>query len=257
MSLPRYLNETYYKPRLKLIKQAFPNGLYNFIHKHEPSRLAQFLNNYTIKVTCFSRKDNDLKNSILIEVYWNHRNKFPESVFEYDDKYTRSIQGKKYKLLTINSIEVKDCEIKFDFKFTERGIQYEEIELLKSKKVFRYKDFYVYCRNKRECFFIKNEYRISRILKKWKKACNIKTRVYNSRCFPESLKLLIFEKDGYRCKCCGKHKDKLTKKQHLEVDHIVAWVDGGKTTYKNGQTLCSSCNKAKHHIKKYVKELSI
>jgi hypothetical protein len=36
---------------------------------------------------------------------------------------------------------------------------------------------------------------------------------------------------------------------HLEVDHIQAFADGGLTTYSNGQTMCSECNKAKHHTK--------
>ncbi len=256
MSLPRYLNETYYKPRLKLFKQAFHDGLYDLFFKRSSAILERY---YMFNISRFASEGhrNYLKESILFEVYYHHAKRFPESVFEYNYKYPYPVPGKKYELLIINSIQIKDCKVEFDFKFTERGVWYEEIKLLKSKKIFRYNDFYVYCRDKRECFFIKNEYRISRILKKWKKACNIKTKVYNSRFFPESLKLLIFEKDGYRCKCCGKHKDKLTKKQHLEVDHIVAWADGGKTTYKNGQTLCSSCNKAKHHIKRYVKELSI
>jgi len=43
--------------------------------------------------------------------------------------------------------------------------------------------------------------------------------------------------------------------EHLEADHIKAWVDGGKTKLSNAQTLCSTCNKAKHHVKKIKKEL--
>ena len=83
----------------------------------------------------------------------------------------------------------------------------------------------------------------------------IEHKVYKQRTFPVTLKAIIFERDKYKCRICGRHRDKLKKKEHLEVDHIKAWIDGGETTYHNGQTLCSSCNKAKHHVKKIKKEL--
>jgi len=75
------------------------------------------------------------------------------------------------------------------------------------------------------------------------------------RIFKGRLRQLVFEKDNFKCVYCGKGiKDGVS----LEVDHIKAWEDGGKTVYDNGQTLCSDCNKGKHHIKKYnnkIKEL--
>jgi hypothetical protein len=78
----------------------------------------------------------------------------------------------------------------------------------------------------------------------------IRSKEYKSRSFPPSLRILIFENDNYTCKICNKHKDKLPESEHLEIDHIVEWEDGGKTSYNNGQTVCSSCNKGKHHAKK-------
>jgi len=79
------------------------------------------------------------------------------------------------------------------------------------------------------------------------------SRVYASRNFPSSLRVLIFERDNYTCKICGRHKDSLIEDGlHLEVDHIIEYEDGGETTYNNGQTVCSCCNKGKHHAKKKI-----
>lgn len=85
------------------------------------------------------------------------------------------------------------------------------------------------------------------------KIAETRDKVYASRSFPVSLRAIIFERDGYCCQVCGKHKAELIKNgSHLEVDHIVPWVDGGLTTYDNGQTICSPCNKGKHHAAQYI-----
>lgn len=78
-------------------------------------------------------------------------------------------------------------------------------------------------------------------------------KVYKSRQFPHVLRNLIWRRDNYTCQICLMDRGKLRiEGRHLEVDHIEAWVDGGLTTYSNGQTICDSCNKAKHHAKKYL-----
>jgi 5-methylcytosine-specific restriction endonuclease McrA len=80
----------------------------------------------------------------------------------------------------------------------------------------------------------------------------IRKRTYASRAFPSSLRAIIFERDNYTCRTCMRDRKALSQVGfHLECDHIVAWEDGGLTTYDNGQTLCSECNKAKHHTKHY------
>jgi 5-methylcytosine-specific restriction endonuclease McrA len=80
----------------------------------------------------------------------------------------------------------------------------------------------------------------------------LRSKVYRSRTFPPALRSLIIERDGHRCMNCGKHREELVPLGlRLEVDHIVAVVDGGKTTYGNGETLCNECNIAKHHNKTY------
>jgi hypothetical protein len=79
--------------------------------------------------------------------------------------------------------------------------------------------------------------------KYWK---NIESRMYKG-----TLRQLIFERDNFSCQLCGIHRDEAIKKGlHLEIDHITEWEDGGKTTYENGQTLCSECNKAKFRVKR-------
>jgi len=86
-----------------------------------------------------------------------------------------------------------------------------------------------------------------------KRITDLQCKVYLSRNFPLTLRTIIFERDRYQCQQCGRSRDKLFSLDlHLEVDHIVSWEDGGKTTYSNGQTLCNQCNIAKHHTKSYL-----
>lgn len=73
---------------------------------------------------------------------------------------------------------------------------------------------------------------------------------YKSRTFTGKLRMLIMMRDQHRCRLCGKSADSLRHNEHLEVDHIVSWSDGGRTTYKNGQTVCSTCNKGKFHAER-------
>jgi len=81
----------------------------------------------------------------------------------------------------------------------------------------------------------------------------IRERVYSSRLFPSTLKAIIFERDNYMCRLCLRDRENLQKAGlNLECDHILAWEDGGLTSYDNGQTVCSECNKAKHHAKHYL-----
>lgn len=80
----------------------------------------------------------------------------------------------------------------------------------------------------------------------------VRNKVYASRNFPATLREVIFQRDEYRCQICGRERTTLSALgRHLEVDHILAFVDGGKTKYQNGQTLCNECNIAKHQSKSY------
>jgi 5-methylcytosine-specific restriction endonuclease McrA len=44
---------------------------------------------------------------------------------------------------------------------------------------------------------------------------------------------------GFRCEMCRARLDR------FEADHVVPWSKGGKTDVRNGQALCSSCNRKK------------
>ena len=64
----------------------------------------------------------------------------------------------------------------------------------------------------------------------WQTICRVERgRVSNK------MRFSIYERDGYRCKKCGRTDD-------LEVDHIFPISKGGKSTYDNLQTLCHRCN---------------
>ena len=55
------------------------------------------------------------------------------------------------------------------------------------------------------------------------------------------MRFAIYERDGYRCCNCGRSDNE----SNLEIDHIRPISKGGKSTYNNLQTLCSTCNKNK------------
>ena len=50
------------------------------------------------------------------------------------------------------------------------------------------------------------------------------------------MRFSIYDRDGYRCKMCGR------KTNDLEIDHIFHISKGGKSEYSNLQTLCRRCN---------------
>lgn len=79
-------------------------------------------------------------------------------------------------------------------------------------------------------------------------------KIYASRTFPWSLKTIIFERDNFTCQRCLRNQERLRRLGlHLEVDHIQAVTDGGKTKLSNGETLCNECNNAKHHSKQFLR----
>ncbi len=58
------------------------------------------------------------------------------------------------------------------------------------------------------------------------------------------LRVLIIERDGFKCRYCGK----TARETKLEVDHIVPVAKGGKTRLDNLQTLCIDCNRGKSDL---------
>jgi len=64
--------------------------------------------------------------------------------------------------------------------------------------------------------------------------------------FTPALKKAIFERDDYRCVVCGRG---LKDGVEIHVDHIKPKDFGGKSTFENGQTLCSQHNFLKKNFK--------
>jgi hypothetical protein len=56
-----------------------------------------------------------------------------------------------------------------------------------------------------------------------------------------SLRFLVLKRDNFRCVACGRSPATVAGLV-LEVDHILAWSNGGETTAENLQSLCFDCN---------------
>jgi hypothetical protein len=54
---------------------------------------------------------------------------------------------------------------------------------------------------------------------------------------------MVFRRDGYACRYCGKNNVPLT------VDHIDLWEDGGASVPENLNTCCRRCNKTRGHMR--------
>jgi 5-methylcytosine-specific restriction protein A len=57
----------------------------------------------------------------------------------------------------------------------------------------------------------------------------------------KKIRLLILERDGYKCCLCGR----TAKETKLEVDHKVPVAKGGTDSLNNLWTLCIDCNRGK------------
>lgn len=73
---------------------------------------------------------------------------------------------------------------------------------------------------------------------RWLTWPNPQTKFIKKRTISAKLRKQVFERDAYRCKHCGSHKD-------LCADHIFPEVLGGEATLENLQTLCRPCNSRK------------
>lgn len=61
---------------------------------------------------------------------------------------------------------------------------------------------------------------------------------YKKKQLPLSVRTAVFERDQYRCRKCGTHKD-------LCLDHVHPESKGGSHDLDNLQTLCRPCNTSK------------
>lgn len=65
-----------------------------------------------------------------------------------------------------------------------------------------------------------------------------------SRNINSRLRLLILQRDLFKCKICGASPSSSADVK-LEVDHIIPYSKGGETVESNLQTLCRLCNNGK------------
>lgn len=74
-----------------------------------------------------------------------------------------------------------------------------------------------------------------------------------SRYIPETIKKVVFSRDGGACRCCG-------SSQSIEYDHIMPYSCGGKSVVSNIQLLCMTCNRSKSnscYCKKHNRKVGI
>ncbi len=62
-----------------------------------------------------------------------------------------------------------------------------------------------------------------------------------TRAFSRDERMVIWRRDDETCQNCGRK----IEFEEMHADHIVPHSQGGATTIRNGQTLCSSCNLSK------------
>jgi len=258
MSMPRYLKEKY-KYALKSKYELYSDYVFMLIMGDIGSNISESndYSMYNLEKYCFK-----IMHSMPLRWWHDKDNVFTE---RYIDKsnitstiYQRRLSYYKelledYKLDIISEKEFffKKNNInrpEFLFEFEKVEVKYHS-EVAKNAQDGNYTAFYVNL-EVNNYFYEKAEE-----LDEQKRIYKLKNYIYASRTFPQKLKVIIFEKDNYTCQICGKHKDHLEKDNHLEVDHITEWSDGGETSYKNGQTLCHKCNKGKHHAKKHKEKL--
>ncbi|WP_228287606.1 HNH endonuclease [Acinetobacter pittii] len=61
---------------------------------------------------------------------------------------------------------------------------------------------------------------------------------YKKKKIGQSLRMQVYERDGFKCITCGTQKN-------LTLDHIKPEVLGGDSTIENLQTMCKTCNSRK------------
>lgn len=64
-------------------------------------------------------------------------------------------------------------------------------------------------------------------------------QAYGDRSSWDAMCDAVKQRDGYRCRDCGKHRSQVRK---LEVHHIIPVSRGGRTVMYNLKTLCDECH---------------
>mgnify|MGYP000039870215 FL=1 len=72
----------------------------------------------------------------------------------------------------------------------------------------------------------------------WTEETPVLQKGYKKKHIGNSLRMAVYERDGFKCVTCGIQKN-------LTCDHIKPESIGGETTFENLQTMCKSCNSSK------------
>ena len=76
----------------------------------------------------------------------------------------------------------------------------------------------------------------------------LEARMKDQRFYRGALRQLVIRRDRATCQSCLKTKEMMKDVGlRLEVDHKTPWPIG-RTTFENGQVLCSQCNLEKYHL---------
>ena len=67
---------------------------------------------------------------------------------------------------------------------------------------------------------------------------NRNTNRYTKKKISQTLRMKVYERDGFKCVTCS-------AQTNLSLDHIKPEVLGGEATLENLQTMCKSCNSRK------------
>jgi hypothetical protein len=59
-----------------------------------------------------------------------------------------------------------------------------------------------------------------------------------------ALRFFVLKRDSFRCVACGRSPATVAGLV-LEIDHVLAWSNGGETLENNLRTLCTDCNRGK------------
>jgi 5-methylcytosine-specific restriction endonuclease McrA len=71
-----------------------------------------------------------------------------------------------------------------------------------------------------------------------RKINNHASKRYTKKKISQTLRMKVYERDGFKCVTCS-------KQTNLSLDHIKPEVLGGEATLENLQTMCKSCNSRK------------
>lgn len=69
-------------------------------------------------------------------------------------------------------------------------------------------------------------------------------KVHRRKNISKKIRILIMERDGYKCRLCGK----TAAETKLEVDHRIPVARGGTDSLDNLWTLCIDCNRGKSDL---------